>query len=236
MKQLRNSVVRWLVVALLCLLLGFLLGKFKQDVLADQLALMGTTLETTQAENMRLETALSGLQISTVAEQQTIKSLLQNNKLLQDELSIANNKLFFYERVIAPELESSGVKVYSFEVAKNEQTHQWDYQLVLTQSQKNRRFLKGKFTITLSVFEDEKLKLIPLSALTDDLSSSFKFKYFQTIDGSFSLPANTTVDEVIIKLNVAGNRWHKAQSIEERSDWRVLTTTDSGELSEFDNN
>jgi len=216
--------------------LGFLLGKFKLDIVTNQLTVMNVDLQATQADNERLEAELAGLQVSTIAEQQTIKSLLQANKSLQDELSLVNNKLFFYERVIAPELDTAGVKMYSFEVVKNQQTNQWDYQLVLTQSQKNRRFLKGKFTITLSVFEDEKLKQIPLSALSENISNGFKFKYFQTIDGTFSLPAAVTVDEVIIKLNVAGNRWYKAQNIEERYDWRVLTAKDSDELSEFDSN
>jgi len=236
LKQLRNSVVKWLVVALLCLLLGFLLGKFKLDVVTDHLAQVSASLEETQTANERLEAELAGLQISAVAEQQTIKSLLQANKLLQDELSIANNKLFFYERVVAPELESEGVKMYSFEVLKNQQSGQWEYQLVLTQAQKNRRFLKGKFTITLSVFEEGELKQIPLSSLTEALTDSFKFKYFQTLTGSFALPETVTVDEVIVKLNVSGDRWNKAQSHEERYDWRVLTATDSTELSEFDSN
>jgi len=229
-------VIRWLVVALLCLLLGFLLGKFKLDILTEQFALMSVDLQAKQTDNERLEADLADLKISTAVEQQTIKSLLQANKLLQDELALVNNKLFFYERVIAPELDSSGVKIYSFEVAKNAQANQWEYQLVLTQSQKNRRFLKGKFTITLSVFEEGKLQQIPLSRLSENISDSFKFKYFQTIDGVFSLPDTVTVDEVIIKLNVAGNRWNKAQRLEERYDWRVLSAKNSGELSEFDNN
>lgn len=236
MKRLRNSVVKWLVVSLLCLLLGFLLGKFKQDILAEQLSVLTSQLHSVEAQSNSLQTELSHLQVGVTADQQTIKALTQTNKQLQDELSVANNKLFFYQRVVAPELETTGVKVYSFELSKNQLQTEWQYQLVLMQSQKDRRFLSGKFDIFFSVFEGDTLKQLALSDLSMQVSERFKFKYFQTIQGSFSLPDGISVDEVIVKLTVAGNRWHKAQSVEERYDWRVLSAQDSADLSEFDSN
>jgi len=234
-KRLRNSVVKWSVVALLCLLLGFLLGKFKQDILNEQLSVMVTDLNALETRNNSVNKELARLEINALSDHQTIKSLVQTNKQLQEELADVNNKLFFYERVIAPELETTGVEVYSFELSENLIAEGWDYQLVLMQSQKNRRFLNGKFDITLSIFEGEELKQIPLSDLVDEIADSFKFKYFQTIQGTFSLPKGTTVDEVVVKLSVASNRWYKAQNVEQRYDWRVLTTKDIGDLSEFDN-
>lgn len=234
MKRLRNSVIKWLVVALLCLLLGFLLGKFKQDILQDQLTVMTLDIETMKVRNARLETDLARQQITSVSDQQTIKSLIQGHKQLQDELAIVNNKLFFYQGVIAPELETTGVKVHSFDISQNGDSANWNYELVLMQSQKGRRFLKGDINVSLSIFEGEKLKQIKLSELSEQVENSFRFKYFQTIQGTFSLPSEITVDEVIVQLSVAGNRWYKAQNVEERYDWRVLTTEDIGDLSEFD--
>ncbi|MCP4320785.1 MAG: hypothetical protein GY951_03395 [Psychromonas sp.] len=235
MKRLRYSVVKWLVVALICLLLGFLLGKFKQDILEEQLSVMTLDLQTMKIRNGRLETDLSRLQVTSISEQQTIKSLIQGHKQLYDELAIVNNKLFFYQDVIAPELETMGVKVHSFQLTQSGKSEGWNYELVLMQSQKGRRFLNGKIDISLSIFEDDKLKQVKLSDLTEEQENGFRFKYFQTIQGSFSLPAEITVDEVIVKLSVAGSRRYKEQNLEERYDWRVLTTKDIGDLSEFDN-
>lgn len=236
MKQIRNSVVKWLLVSLLCLLLGFLLGKFKQDILNEQLAVITLELQSMNTRNEGLETDIAGFQAVSIAEQQAIASLVQKNKDLQDELSSVNNKLFFYERVISPELEKKGVEVHSFEITRNESEQQWEYELVLMQSQKGRRFLNGKFSINFSAFEGEELKLIALTELNEDQKGSFKFKYFQTIKGAFSLPEEITVDEVILQLSVPGNRWHKAQSVEQRYDWRVLTTENISDLDEFDSN
>lgn len=240
MKRLRNSVVKWLVIALVCLLLGFLLGKFKQDILEDKLSTMTVDLQTMEERNNHLETQLSRIQIISLSDQQTIKSLVQSNKQLQDELSIVNNKLYFYKGVISPELEITGVKVHSFEITKSEQLIKseqqatWNYELVLMQSQKGRRFLKGTFDINLSVFEGEDLKIVSLSTLSENSKKGFKFKYFQAIKGTFLLPTGMTVDEIVVQLNVPGNRWYKSQRVQERFDWRVLTTQDVGDLSEFD--
>jgi hypothetical protein len=233
-KRLRNSVVKWLVVSLLCLLLGFLLGKFKQDILDEKLSVMAGDLHTMNMRNQRVETDLSRVQVISVSDQQTIKSLLQSNKQLQNEIAIVNNKLYFYEGVISPELEKTGVKVHSFEITENAQTGGWDYELVLMQSKNGRRFLTGNIDISLSVFEGENLKRLSLSTLSETLEQSFKFKYFQTVQGNFVLPEGMAVDEVIVNLNVAGNRWYKAQSVEQLYDWRVLTTHDVGDTSEFD--
>jgi len=216
-------------------LFGFLLGKFKQDLLSDQILAMNADIQVLKSVNERLDTELGRLQIKEASEQQTIKALLQSNKQLEDDLSVANNKLFFYERIVSPELEKKGVQVYSFEVTKNNLTELWDYQLVLMQSKEGRRLLKGKVTITLSVFEDNNLKQIKLSELEKNNTDSFKFKYFQTLQGAFALPENVTVDEVIINVTVPGNRWYRSQKLEERHEWRVLTTKDSSNLSEFDN-
>jgi len=215
---------------------GFLLGKFKLDMLDEQLAAMALDLQQMKIYNTKLETKQSRLDIITVSDQQTIKSLLQSNKELQDELAFINNKLYFYEGVLAPENEITGVKVHSFEITKDKLTDRWNYELVLMQAQKGRRLLNGRFEIVISVFEGEELKQIALSELNETGSFDFKFKYFQTIQGSFSLPREMSVDEIILKLGVEGNRWHKAQNLEKRYDWRVLTTKDTGDSSEFELN
>lgn len=236
MKRLRNNTVKVLITCLFCLLLGFLLGKFKQDLLLEKIAAMDVDIQALQIRNERLDSDYSRLQVNITSQKQSIKNLLESNKQLEDELASANNKLFFYERVVAPELAAKGVQVYSFEVTKNQQTELWDYRLVLMQSQQDRRLLKGKYEISLSVFDGDKLQLVELSTLTEKIGSNFKFKYFKTVKGSFSLPKTFTVDEVIIKLSVPSNRWYKAQHHESRYDWRVLTAEDSSNLSEFDGN
>ncbi|MEI6897444.1 MAG: DUF6776 family protein [Psychromonas sp.] len=236
MKRLRNNILKGLVVSLVFLLLGFLLGKFKQNILLDKMRVMNADMQALQITHEQLQSDFFRLKISSVVETQTIKNLLQHNQSIQEELSIVNNKNFFYERIIAPELDGAGVDIYSFKITKNHHTKQWDYQLVLIQSQKGRHFLKGKLKISFAVSEGENVKNIKLDELTDKLNSRFKFKYFQRMKGSFSLPEEIVVDLVIIQLNVAGSSLYRAQNIEQRYDWHAITTPNDNDSSEFGNN
>ncbi len=234
MRRLKKSFIKWIVVSMICLLLGFLLGKFKQDILRDSLALMETDLQTISAEKVELSKQVARIEARLLTDNQTINRLTQENKKINEQLNLSANKLYFYERVVAPEMESSGVKIYSFTVVKNVETDQWNYELVLMQAQKGRRFLTGQFELTFSVFENEHLKNISLSELSETVTSTFKFKYFQTINGVFRLAPEMTVDEVILQVNVTGNRWYKAQQVEQRYDWQALIEKDEGNSTEFD--
>lgn len=230
MKQLGKNVGKWLVVSMLCLLLGFLLGKFKQDILRDSISLLTADLTNLRAEKSALAKQLAHVDAQVVTDKKMIERLTQENKKLNEQADVLSNKLYFYERVVSPELAPSGAKIYSFSVSPNAESGRWDYELVLMQAQKGRRFLIGQVNLSFAVFENEHLKNIPLSSLSEEPPANFKFKYFQTIRGSFTFPAEMTVDEVLLEVNVTGNRWHKPQQVEQRYDWQTLTAKDENQL------
>lgn len=239
MRRLRKHFIKWMTVSLICLLMGFLLGKFKQDILIDSLHMMEIKLQELKQEKNTLSKQSAVYQAQLMTDKKMIEELTQENKALNEKISITDNKLFFYERVMAPELNESGVKIFSFSIEKNNKTMHWDYELVLMQAQKNRHYVKGFFDITFSVFDDDILKNIQLSSLSDsnfdeDTGLAFKFKYFQTLKGSFNLPAKMSVDEVVLQVDVSKSRWYKGQNIEQRYEWKGLINDDQGESSEFD--
>lgn len=234
MRRFKKNVIRWSVVSMICLLCGFLLGQFKHDILIDSLATANINLQTVKDAQRDLSKDFARLQVKSMVDDETINSLNKENKSLNEKLSTISDKLFFYERVVAPETDTSGVKIYSFTVVKNLDNVQWDYELVLMQAQKGRRFLNGSFNLDFSVFAGETLTTLSLDSISSDVPSKFKFKYFQTIKGSFTIEPEITVDEVVVNLEVKGNRWYKAQQLQQRYDWRILTEKDAENLSEFD--
>ena len=234
MKRLRKSFIKWLVVSLFCLLLGFLLGKFKQTLLEGEL--LQTQQQLTQQTQDRLLRVKKIARFETQAQldKLAIQALVEENKILNGTLAEAKNKIYFYERVIAPEKEGRGVKIYSFNVEKNKHTGLWEYELVLMQLQKGQRLLQGQFELQVSFVEQDKLYKKSLKKFTDDSENTFKFKYFQKLKGAFSLPDDMQIDEVLITLNVQGDRRNKPQEIEKSYDWRVLLNKSNEPLSEFD--
>ncbi|MCW8994739.1 MAG: hypothetical protein OQK77_02875 [Psychromonas sp.] len=233
MKRLKKSVIKWIVVALLCLFSGFLLGKFKIDILQESLALMKVDLQTVNAEKVELSQKVAALETDQITDKQTIKRLTEENKKLNEQLSDLENKLYFYERVVAPELHTSGVQIYSFSVYKSSETALWNYKLVLMQAQKGRRFLKGQFELDFSVLKNQHRKNVSIRKFSEAFNPAFQFKYFQTIEGAFTLPPEIQLEEVVVKLNVPGNRWYKRQQLEQRYKWEALINKEDNNLSEL---
>jgi hypothetical protein len=232
-------VEKWGLVCFSCLLIGFLFAKLEVDIANETITELKQELTALSEINETLGSENGLFAMREVQNKSQIESLLEENKKLNIEVNDQAEKLYFYKRVISPEgLKKEGIDVFSFvltqpETDKNEiDKRKWNYELVLMQSEKARRFLKGNYQIIFSYFEgkDETLKQISLNKLNKKTKTHFKFKYFQTIDGSFEIPPNFTVDSVEIKLKVPGNRWHRSQSVVKVFEWVTLINPKSGSI------
>ncbi|TEW44011.1 DUF6776 family protein [Psychromonas algicola] len=222
MRRFKMSFFKWLTISFMCLYFGFMVGKFKQDILYNQIQLLALDATNLTSENHALLQKLSILQADFFAKEQANLALVAENKKLNEALDTSNNKLYFYEQVVAPELGTTGLNVYAFKVKKVANSNAWSYELVLMQDQKRRRLLNGSFDVIFSPADDAQAtqKSIKLSELDKHSSHSFKFKYFQTLKGQFVLPDDLQVDQVFVIAQAAGNRWNRAQRIEKIYDWK----------------
>ncbi|TEW54444.1 hypothetical protein E2R68_09230 [Psychromonas sp. RZ22] len=236
MKRYRKSFFKWISISLLCLYFGFMVGKFKQDILQNSIQLLELDVASLKTENTELIEKLNLLQADFIAEKQSNDALVIENKDLNTELESSNNKLYFYERVVAPELSITGLNVYSFNVTKLAEQNLWSYELVLMQSQKGRRFLKGNVDILFTSVDDAKQNAtsIKLSAIDDSFNGTFKFKYFQTLKGQFTLPNAEDFAQVFVVAEAVGNRWNRAQRVEKIYDWQNFIENDATELKEVE--
>lgn len=225
MKPLTQSIIKWFIVAILCLALGFYLGIFKQKILQTSLESAKANLQLIIDEKVQLSKKIAVIEADQVIDKRTIKRLTEENKVLNEELKVSANKLYFYEKVIAPSQQPYGVQVYSFSVNSNKKTDSWDYELVLMQAQKNRRFQKGKFAVNFSFPEKDDLTIIPIKDLSETFNPKFNFKYFQTIRGTFQLPAEKEPSDVIINLSVVGD---KRKQVELSYNWQALVNKNNG--------
>jgi len=236
----KKKVVKWVFVCFLCVIIGFLFAKFKTDMDYDSAQILKKEVASLSLVNRRLASEKELFALQKIQYKSQISSLLDENRKLNVKVNKQADKIYFYKRVISPEDLPKGIEVFSFSVVKSELKGerkvdapiQWEYELVLMQAQKGRRFLSGKYDIVLSYFEgeDKTLKKISLEKLNKKLKKSFKFKYFQTIKGSIYIPANFTVDEVNITLKVPGNRWYRAQSVSQSYEWEMLVNLESGRV------
>ncbi|MDA7746262.1 hypothetical protein N8878_02895 [Psychromonas sp.] len=236
MKRYRMSFFKWITISLMCLYFGFMVGKFKQDILHNTIQLLELDATSLKTENAGLAKNLSIIQADLIAERQNNQALRMENKDLNTALDASNNKLYFYERVVAPELAVKGLNVYSFKVNKSTEADIWFYELVLMQSQQGRRTLEGNVEIIFAQADDTDTKTQPikLSDLDESFQASFKFIYFQTLKGQFTLPKNTHFEQVFVMVEADGNRWNRSQRIEKIYDWKDFIEHGGIELKELE--
>lgn len=226
---------KWIVISLMCLYFGFMVGKFKQDILHHSIQLLTLDVASLNKENAELLQKLMFIQTDFAAEKKVNKAVVLENERLNEALNTSRKQLYFYEQVVASELTLTGLNVYSFKVSKSEGGNDWLYELILIQGQQNRRLLKGNVDIMFVRSDGTEATLISvkLSDLDESFKSTFEFKYFQTITGQFTLPEGSVFDQVFVVAHTVGNRWYKSQSIEKRYDWKHFIAVGDSELKEL---
>lgn len=235
MKGFKISFFKWLLISLICIYFGFMVGKFKQDILQHKIKLLELDTASLSAENTQLTERLNFI-IGEFDTEKKLHSVLENeNKKLNKELDASNDKLYFYEQVVAPELAVTGLNVYSFSVTKAENEGTWLYELVLMQAQQGRHELSGQIDITFADTDEAEIstKDIRLSELDPNFASDFKFQYFQTLKGSFTLPKEMQVKQIFIVAEANRTRWSRSQRIEKVYDWEGFIENDGRALEEL---
>jgi predicted nuclease with TOPRIM domain len=235
MKGFKISFFKWLVISVICIYFGFMVGKFKQDILLHKVQLLELDTTSLTTENTQLTERLNFIQAEFNAEREVHEVLKSENKELNKALDASNDKLYFYEQVVAPELSVTGLNVYSFSVSKGLEEGSWLYELVLMQAQQGRRELSGKVEITFADTDDTEVstKDIKLSEIDPNVESAFKFQYFQTLKGSFTLPKDSKVGQVFVVAEANRTNWSRAQRIEKIYDWEGFIKNGGAALEEL---
>jgi hypothetical protein len=98
----------------------------------------------------------------------------------------------FYKSILA-ESDGTGVlKFHSFKLAKSVRANQYEYHILLVQSGRHDKTVQGNLKLNLSGLQDG--KPVTVAVVANDGSPALKvnFKYYQRLDGSFTLPKGVT--------------------------------------------
>ncbi|MEZ9594564.1 DUF6776 family protein [Shewanella sp. 10N.261.52.F9] len=203
---------------LLLVIVAFVLGALSYDV-AKQHYLPKVEVQIDKSaqyvqELQQQAQTLAARNIELALEREANKNMQamfveQNAK--QNELE---RELAFYRSVMAPENNADGVAINGLELEESLEPRQYRIKLVLTQLEKRKRSLSGRSEITLVGLQDGKTVSLKLADLTDD-SFKFKFRYFQVLDGEFTLPEGFSLSRVKAKVVVPASRWTKGSQTEQ---------------------
>jgi hypothetical protein len=141
---------------------------------------------------------------------------------LQDEVLALKEEVAFYRGIVSAGKEK-GLKIQTFVVDKETTPGAYRFQLVLTQHLKRVKMISG--TVKLNVANEQNSR--PTSLLLSDMSGKqansldFEFKFFQRIEGRFTLPDGFNPDRLQIQVVSKGK---KPASVEKSFEWLGLTS------------
>lgn len=110
-------------------------------------------------------------------------------KDLQNEVLELKQEVDFYRGIVSPE-EGEGLRIQEFSMNRNGMTKSYRYKLVLSQFVKKRSFVQGYVQLTIHGMRGAEQKALDLKDVSESGKNSvtFRFKYFQEMDGDILLP------------------------------------------------
>lgn len=218
-----KSAVFLITVIALCLFTGYRVGNYYHHFQVTSLEQQKRRLEQLyqqQEENMArihtLEVELTVEQLANIKAQELLKEAAEQKFEVKKQLA-------FYEKIMAPEKEASGLFVENINIVASKTPNQYHFQVTLVQQQLKRRYSKGYIELVFEGQQDNKAVKFALSEVAElskkDLK--FSFQYFQIINGEFTLPPNFTPERVLISAILTKSRWQKYAKKEKSVPWQV---------------
>jgi len=189
-----------------------------------QLSSVKVVPETTDLQNEvrflsgELETLTGRMELAQarlVVSEQEADVIRQANRLLradeserQDELSQLRSELDFYRRLAGTGGEQSGLDVYRAEVIPTESGKVFQFILTLTQNIRRASIITGRARMDIEGTMENRPLTLYWSQISDGETPepSFRFKYFQQLEGYLTLPDGFKPTRLLVTLEAKGQR------------------------------
>lgn len=197
LQQLRRPVVIIVVLLVLALVLevGFYLGQHaaftgmgaspkKYQAMQTQLLAVQNTLRSRDSE-------LAILRTRQEVDRQALELVRQQMAAQKEEIAGLEEGLGFYRSLISPGDIAPGLSLRGLELKEGEQPGQYLYRIVVQQEARKHEQLKGSLEVAINGIRDGEPERYDLAELSEDFQgkgSALQFRYFQSIEGTLTLP------------------------------------------------
>lgn len=149
---------------------------------------------------------------ATEGIRQTVIELKAQIATLEEEVS-------FYKGIMAPSGNDKGLRVSKIEVLPEENSGRFRYSIMLTQVADNSSYISGLAAVNIVGLKNGERVMLPLRDLDSDVAElgvKFRFRYFQEIAGTLTLPSQFVPEQVQVVSQSTGS---KAQRVEQTINW-----------------
>ncbi len=168
----------------------------------------------------RMRQEIASLKLGGEVDSRATEEVRQTMENLQDEIALLNEEIRFYKGVMVPNAEERGLRIERLSMKNTADPNRFKYSLLLTQIVDKHDFVQGGVEIALLGTEgdlDLQLSLSEVSEAGKDIVG-FRFRYFQNIDGEFSVPSGFEPREVVI---IARSTGRNSQRLEKKFSWQL---------------
>jgi len=141
-------------------------------------------------------------QVTTVAQSDLAKDLAA----LQEENVKLKEDVTFYKSILEESAGVAVVKLHSFKVTRGERPGEYQYRLLLIQSGKHDKNVQGSVQLAVIGTQDDKpLTQVVMGGNNSQRGGKVNFKYYQPLEGNFTVPEHMTAQELQAKFFQVGS-------------------------------
>ena len=181
-----------------------------------------TSLDALREANTALRERVAILERAQQVEGKAYKNVDAHLRSLQDEVLTLKEEVAFYRGIVSAGKEK-GLNIQTFVLDKEASPGAYRFQLVLTQNLKRVRTVSGKIKLKIMDELDGRSKELLVSDMAGKQADhvKFEFKFFQRIEGRFTLPDGFKPERLQIEVVSSGKR---PASVEKSFEWHGLAS------------
>lgn len=219
----RSALLLFSTIAL-CLFVGYRIGNYfhgyQKQTIQQQKQRLDELYQIQEESLKRIHTLEVELEVEKLANQRASAEI----KAMETEHFEVRKELGFYQKIMAPEKQADGLIVDEVQLYKTESPNHYRFAVVLVQQTLRKRFAKGNIDLTLSGSQNNKptkLKLKDISKVTKE-QLSFSLRYFQRIEGEFTLPEGFVPEGVKVLTTLPKGKWQKFNQLSQDYVWNDI--------------
>jgi hypothetical protein len=173
-------------------------------------------------QNARLREKVAILERTVQVERKAYTDVDRFLRELQDEIYDLKQEVAFYRGIVLPSNRREPLVIQGIEVRRNGEGRVFRYRVVLTGDMKNDKVIGGTIDLFISGESGGRPKRYSVAELSPGAPTSMRFqlKFFQKIEGEFTLPKGFVPREVLVQVTTASQGHEK---IEKRFPWPAAT-------------
>lgn len=170
-------------------------------------------------DNKVLREQLAIQERSSQIDQQAAQDVKGDLGQLEMELQAAREEIEFYRGIVAPGDVQSGLRIHRFNLESGTGAGVYHYDLVLTQLKRNDLYVTGVVDLKVAGLMLGEPGELALAGITNPAAKQlkFRFRYFQELAGTITLPDGFAPEKVILEVMPEGKG--KLPSVKQSFDW-----------------